>query len=250
MSNHEQSAHEQAAHEHSAHEHSVHERTTDERWLAAVWPFVRDQARPAPATVVEIGCGPLGGFVPMLRSAGYDAMGVDTEAPDGAEYHRTGIEEFAPPGPVDLVVASRSLHHVADLDDVADRIAGMLAPGGTAVVLEWAWERFDEATAQWCFERLPPADDDPNWLQRRREAWLESGLPWEVGLTEWAADDGLHAGSDVLAALEARLRTVASDLGPYYFPGLTGVTEEDELAAIASGRIQANGIRFVGRATP
>jgi SAM-dependent methyltransferase len=186
----------------------------------------------------------------MLRSAGYQAVGVDPEAPEGTDYHHTGIEEFEPSGPVDLVVASRSLHHVADLDDVADRMVGMLAPGGAVVVLEWAWERFDDATAQWCFERLPPADDDPNWLHRRREAWLESGRPWDSYLMEWAADDGLHAGAAVIAALETRLRTVASDLGPYYFPGLAGVTEGDELAAISSARIQANGLRFVGRITP
>jgi SAM-dependent methyltransferase len=236
--------------EHSRHEHSTNERTTDERWLAAVWPFVRDSAPPAPASVVEIGCGPLGGFVPRLRSAGYDAVGVDTEAPEGAEYHRTGIEEFAPPGTVDLVVASRSLHHVADLDDVADRIVGMLAPGGTVVVLEWAWERLDEATAQWCFERLPPVDDEPSWMHRRRESWLESGQPWETYLTEWAAEDGLHPGEAVLAALTARLPTAVADLGAFYFPGLAGVTEDDESAAIASGRIQANGIRFVSHVTP
>jgi SAM-dependent methyltransferase len=244
------SNHERSTHEHATHEHSTHARATDERWLAAVWPFVRDHAPPPPATVVEIGCGPLGGFVPMLRSAGYDAVGVDTEAPEGPDYHRTGIEEFAPPAAVDLVVASRSLHHVADLDNVADRLSGLLATGGTAIVLEWAWERFDESTAQWCFDHLPPADDDPNWLHRRQEAWLESGRPWDTSLMEWAADDGLHAGSAVLAALEARLRTVASDLGAYYFPALAGVTEEDELAAIASARIQPNGIRFVGHATP
>ncbi len=44
--------------------------TPDERWLAAVWPFVRDSLPVAPARVVEIGCGPLGGFVPMLEPAG------------------------------------------------------------------------------------------------------------------------------------------------------------------------------------
>jgi hypothetical protein len=47
--------------------------TTDERWLAAVWPFVRASLPAAPARVVEIGCGPLGGFVPRLESAGYRA---------------------------------------------------------------------------------------------------------------------------------------------------------------------------------
>ncbi|MEP6761268.1 MAG: methyltransferase domain-containing protein [Sporichthyaceae bacterium] len=224
--------------------------TTDERWRDAVWPFVREQAPPAPASVVEIGCGPLGGFVPMLRAAGYDAVGVDTEAPEGAGYQRTGIEDYLPPAGVELVIASRSLHHVADLDDVADRMADMLAPGGTAVVLEWAWERWDEATAQWCFERLPPAADDHNWLHKRRDAWVESGQPWEAYLSEWATDEGLHPGSSVLAALEARLHTVTSAVGAYYFPGLEGVAEEAELVAIDSGRIQANGIRFVGRTAP
>jgi SAM-dependent methyltransferase len=229
------------------HAHERGEQTTDERWLDAVWPFVRDHAPRPPATVVEIGCGPLGGFVPMLRSAGYDAVGVDTEAPEGADYHRTTVEDYVPPVAVDLVIASRSLHHVADLDHVAGRLAEMLAPGGTAVVLEWAWERFDEATAEWCFERLPPADDDPNWLHRRREAWVESGKPWEAYLTDWARDDGLHTGEAVIDALEVRFRTVVAERGSYYFPGLDGVTEEDELAAIAGGRIQANGLRFVGR---
>jgi SAM-dependent methyltransferase len=237
-------------HERSMHEHSTQGRSTDERWLAAAWPFVHGNAPPPPATAVEIGCGPLGGFVPMLRSAGYDAVGVDTEAPEGPEYRQTGIEEFASPGAVDLVVASRSLHHVSDLDDVADRMVAMLAPGGTVIVLEWAWERFDDATARWCFDRLPPAGDDPNWLHRRQESWRESGKPWDTYLAEWAADDGLHPGEAVLAALRARLGTGTADVGAYYFPGLAGVSEDDELAAIASGRIQANGIRFVRHVTP
>jgi hypothetical protein len=32
----------------------------------------------------------------------------------------------------------------------------LLVPGGVLVVVEWAWERFDEATARWCFARLTP----------------------------------------------------------------------------------------------
>jgi hypothetical protein len=40
--------------------------TPDDRWLAAVWPFVRRQLPSAPARVLEVGCGPLGGFVPAL----------------------------------------------------------------------------------------------------------------------------------------------------------------------------------------
>jgi hypothetical protein len=61
--------------------------TPDEPWLGAVWPFVRGQLPPAPATVLEIGCGTLGGFVPALLNAGHAirlvaAGGVDAAAID------------------------------------------------------------------------------------------------------------------------------------------------------------------------
>ena len=54
--------------------------TPAERWLATLWPLVRTRLPAAPARVVEVGCGPLGGFVPMLRADGYDALGIDPPA--------------------------------------------------------------------------------------------------------------------------------------------------------------------------
>ena len=130
--------------------------TPDDPWLAAVWPFVRDQLPPVPARVLEVGCGSLGGFVRALLDGGYHSVGVDPEAPEGPGYQRIEFERYEPPQPVDCVVASLSLHHVADLDEVLDRLAALLVPGGALVVVEWAWEQFDEATARWCFARLAP----------------------------------------------------------------------------------------------
>jgi SAM-dependent methyltransferase len=124
--------------------------TPDDPWLRAVWPFVRGQLPPAPATLLEVGCGTLGGFVPALAEAGYQAVGVDPEAPERPGYRRIEFEQYEPPQPVDCVVASLSLHHVADLEAVLERLAARLVPGGVLVVVEWAWERFDEATARWC----------------------------------------------------------------------------------------------------
>ena len=49
--------------------------TPGDRWLAATWPFVQRHLPAPPAQVIELGCGPLGGFVPMLRATGYDAVG-------------------------------------------------------------------------------------------------------------------------------------------------------------------------------
>ncbi len=119
-----------------------------------MWPFVRAWLPSAPARVLEIGCGPLGGFVPALSRGGYDAVGVDPEAPEGPGYHRVQFERYQSPQPVDCVVACTSLHHVGDLDLVLDLVGAALVPDGAVVVVEWAWKRLDEATARWCFARL------------------------------------------------------------------------------------------------
>jgi len=82
------------------------------------------------------------------------------------------------PGLLDAIVACTSLHHVADLSAVLDLAAQALVPGGRVVIVEWARERFDEATARWCFARL--SDDDPGWLHRRQAEWRQSGQRWDA----------------------------------------------------------------------
>lgn len=221
--------------------------TPDERWIGAVWPFVRSQLPAAPARVVEIGCGPLGGFVPALRAAGYDATGVDPEAPEGPEYVRAEFERSGLAGPAGVVVACTSLHHVADLGEVLGLVGELLAPGGRLVVVEWARERFDAPTARWCFGRLPPDGDDHNWLAERYAQWRDSGQPWEEYCRSWAEAERLHAGEDILAGLTARFGPGPVSYGPYFFPDLAGTSEADERAAIDRGQIQANRIQYVGR---
>ena len=249
--------------------------TPDEHWLAANWPFVRTHLPAAPARVVEIGCGPLGGFVPMLESAGYQATGIDPEAPPGSSYRKIEFESYEAPGPVDAIVASVSLHHVADLAVVLDQVNAMLVPDGRVVIVEWAHERFDEPTARWCFARLPepaehhaglpepgehrarppePGEDraqqpgeEHAWLHHRRAEWRESGQPWDDYLRSWVQTEGLHLGQDILAALEERFDSESVTYGPYFFADLASTSEADEQAAIDAGLIQANRIRYAGR---
>ena len=241
--------------------------TPDERWLAANWPFVRTHLPAPPVRVVEIGCGPRGGFVPMLESAGYQATGIDPEAPAGSSYRQVEFESFEAPGPVDAIVASASLHHVADLAVVLDQVKALLVPDGRVVIVEWAHERFDEATARWCFARLPesgehyarPPEPDEHharlpepgeyhsWLNHRRAEWRESGQPWADYLRSWAQAGGLHSGQDILAALGTMFNSEPVTYGPYFFADLAGTSEADEQAAIDAGLIQANRIQYTGR---
>ena len=73
---------------------------------------------------------PLGGFVPMLRSAGYEAAGVDPEAPEGPWIHQLEFERYELPEPVCAVVACMSLHHVTDIGQGLDLIEAALVPDG------------------------------------------------------------------------------------------------------------------------
>jgi SAM-dependent methyltransferase len=221
--------------------------TPDERWLAALWPSVRAPLPAPPARVLEIGCGHAGGFVPMLQAAGYAATGIDPEAPDGPGYRQVEFERYQASQPADAIIACTSLHHVADLGQVLDLVAAALAAAGVAVVVEWARERFDEATARWCFDRLPAPGDDRGWLNDRYEQWQASGRPWDVYCRSWADGEGLHAGGDIVRELQARFDTGELSYGAYFFADLRGTGEADELAAIDAGQIRANRIQYHGR---
>jgi len=193
--------------------------TADEIWLAATWPLVRAQLPGPPASVIEIGCGEAGGHIPALLDAGYQAVGIDPEATAGPGYRAMPFEQYRPGEPVDAVLASLSLHHVADLGEVLDQVAGMLAPGGTVVIIEWGWETFDEPTARWCFgQRLRDQEEEHGtWLAGLRAQWTDSGQPWPEFCRDWAQGHGLHP----LAA--------------------------GEQAAIDAGRIRAGCLRYAGR---
>src|SRR5580698_5959454 len=181
-----------------------------EAWLAATWPFVRDQLPPPPAGVIELGCGLLGGHVPSLLRTGYHATGVDPEAPEAPE---------APGTP--------SLHHTHDPGAVLDHIADLLIPGGTLVVIEWISEKLDERTAQWCSGHRPRGPEDPDdpddpgsWLAGMLAEWTASGLPWDRYFQARLEEHALHPAAVIRRELEARFATVHLSTGPYYFADL------------------------------
>jgi SAM-dependent methyltransferase len=220
--------------------------TAEQRWLAALWPKVRLYLPPAPALIVEIGCGPLGGFVPRLRESGYEAVGIDPLAPEGDSYRQVEFEQSDLAAQLDGVIACTSQHHVIEPGDVLDKIANAMAPGGRVIVVEWDWENFDEATARWCFERLERSDAE-SWLHRRRAEWTASQRAWEDYLRDWAHQHGLHSARRLLGDLDRHFQRTSCTRGPYFFPELFQTGEADELGAINAGQIRAARIDYVGR---
>ena len=223
------------------------------RWQERVEEFVLGQIGDPPAWVLEVGCGE-GELARTLARAGHSVTAIDPRAPEGTIFRRVRIEKFSEPDRFDYVVASLSLHHVEDLGRALDKIADLLRAGGTLVVVELAWDRFDEATAEWALERLPAASssEKSSWLQRRCWEWARGGqggsrAPAEAHFAGWASEEGFHSSRRMRDELGRRFVERHFAWAPYLYPDLDEDTSEaDEGAAIEAEAINATGFRYVG----
>ena len=222
-------------------------------WQQRVEEFVLGQVGPPPAQVLEIGCGE-GELAHALVRAGHSVTAIDPRAPEGPIFRPVGIEEFTEPGPFDYVVASLSLHHIENLEGALDKIADVLRTGGNLVVVEFAWDRIDDATAEWSLERLPVASlsEKHSWLGRRCQEWVRGGrgetrARAESYFAEWAGEEGLHSSRRIRDELGRRFVERFFQWVPYFYLDLReDVSESDESAAIEAGTINSTGIRYVG----
>src|SRR5215212_5286075 len=120
--------------------------------------FVLRYLPPPPARVLEIGCGPVGDLAYAIAAARYEIVAVDPMAPEGPLFRRIPFEDFTEPGSFDAVVASLSMHHIADLTRSTAAIVGLLVPGGRFILEEWDRDcLLDDVTARWYFHQRQAA---------------------------------------------------------------------------------------------
>jgi SAM-dependent methyltransferase len=209
--------------------------------VVSVKDFVLANLPPAPARVLEVGCGH-GKLALAVADAGYDVLGIDPGAPDGPIFRRIKLEDLEEDARFDAVVASRVLHHMGEgLEPNLARIAGALEGGGPLVVEEFAPDRLDGPTA--------------DWYEGQRRALAAAGRVNErPGAAEWERHHSSVMPSDVLLdALRSRFEERSYEDVPYLWRYLDGFASPDlEQSLVDAGAIEALGFRFVGmpRAAP
>jgi SAM-dependent methyltransferase len=167
-------------------------------WVAA--------AAPARARVIDLGSGTGTGALTLARllpDAQITAVDVDEDLHEHVRrkaraaglagrvttLHADLDQPWPALGPADLVWASNSLHHVADLDQALSRIRQTLRPGGILAVSEMA--------------------DFPRFLPAGPEGDLEDHC--HEALARIRAEEGMHIGADWAARLAAGGFTVEAE---------------------------------------
>jgi hypothetical protein len=193
--------------------------------------FVLEHLPPPPRRVLEIGCGRAGGLVELLAGAGYDAIGVDPQAPEGTRFRRVEFQELD--GEFDAAVAGRVLHHVRPLGESLDRLAELAQ---LVLVDEFAWDRIDDAAQ--------------DWYEGQHRLLRAAGVePYGPGdLDEWRLrHPGLHRHGVLLAGLRARFEERRLEWVPYFHRWLGGPSSEAlEQTLTDAGAFPAIGWRWAG----
>ena len=195
--------------------------------------LLRAQLPPAPARVLEVGCGD-GRLARAVDELGHRVTGIDPAAPEGAIFQSVALEEFADPVEFDAVVAIRVLHHIPDLGAALSKLQRLLVSGGRLIVVENAFDRFDAPTARW-------------YLEHRRATDPRAPSSLEACLAEWEAD---HAGLHGSAAMRRELDRIFTESffawTPNLYSELGQTLEDEERRLIEAGSIQATGFVYVG----
>ena len=202
--------------------------------------FVAANLPPAPARVLEVGCGE-GRLTRALIDLGYDARGIDPRAPDRPAFERIPLEELRVEHPYDAAVAVVSLHHLHDLPRAVERLADALAPGGPLVIDEFDRARLDPATTA--------------WLWRQRQALAAVGLGHAPDHATPEEHHGALVGGlaeiftwdTVREALAARFDERSSERVGYLYRYETHPALQPlEQAMIDAGAVGATGVHYVG----
>jgi SAM-dependent methyltransferase len=230
-------------------------------WLARVLPEAGASGKPR---VLEIGCG-RGALAAALLDVGVDLTAIDRDPEAVAAARERGVPAVEADllrydaEPYDVVLFTRSLHHIAELDWAVGCAHDLLVPDGTLAVEEFAFERADTPTSTWFY-------DTCDRLSRAGFLDLESDEapadPNHDPLTRWREHHvrhSVHTGAAMRGALWKRFGLpIAEEAGPHLYRWFVDRVRQDthgardvaalldeEREGITSGALHALGMRLL-----
>jgi phosphinothricin acetyltransferase len=217
--------------------------------------------------VLEVGCGD-GALAARLSGLGHDitAIDVSSEAVETAKGRGVAAVQADfrtyESGRYDVVLFTRSLHHIHPLQTAVDRAWQLLEPGGLLVADDFAHDQADRATAAFFYdaEALLRAGG----LIREDHQHHHPPLARTDPLERWREDHDrhgpMHTAQAMREAVAARFEVTAVAMAPYLFRSFVPLVHdgedghrlvvafrEQERLRIAQGLIKPLGLRLIAR---
>jgi SAM-dependent methyltransferase len=212
--------------------------------LAAVLPS-------PPAQLLEVGCG-RGALAALLAERGYSVTGLEPDAEAAAAARERdvrvleeGILDHRGAGRYDVVLFTRSLHHIDRLDEVVNHAFALLTPTGLLVVEEFRREAVSLRGAGFCYDSaaLLAAAGLPVHVTDHLE--VEDPLErWEADMAGFDEVRHLHTGTRIVSELRRAGEVVFERETPYLWrhilrgPAATATDPRVEAAGEVLHRIE------------
>ena len=217
----------------------------------------------APQRILEVGAGN-GVLAVVLAEFGHEvtALDVSLERPGGSAAERVRWTEadflyHEDPARYDVVLFTRSLHHLTPLDLALDRARDALDPGGLLIAEEFAFDRVNLPTARWFYDLESILAAAGLLEESSRE---EDGNPLGRWRAEHAYEPPLHSGHAMLGAVRERFELSVVEEAPYLYRSFCASLESSDRGVRVAKRIldlerrmlrerdlAAAGLRMVGK---
>jgi SAM-dependent methyltransferase len=205
--------------------------------------FVRAHLPPPPARILEVGCGD-GALAVRLQTLGYRLVAIDASAKAIARATERGLDarvvqwpDFEE-APFDVVMFTRSLHHIRSLDQAVARAKHLLKEQGRVVVEDFAFSEIAPLAAEWLYQILAILSE-ARVLRAETDGFAAHILREGGGPAAWQAahDPHLHTADAMLACLRNYFPAVEATAAPYLYRYVCAVLEEHEANSALALRV-------------
>jgi ubiquinone/menaquinone biosynthesis C-methylase UbiE len=222
--------------------------------------FVEEYAPINGRRLLEIGCG--GGDLALaLKNRGFNVRAIDISAEAIESAKQKGVDAECADiltykdQPFDIVLFTRSLHHIEPLDDAVTAAKNLLKPGGVLLIEDFLPEIADEAAIQWFREKRSAIPESAVNEDARKHTKISTLEQWQEHFTEHRIAEG----SAVRRAVEKQLPQSKVTRVPYLYrhigdsikvdadnaAAIAQAALDEEKAAIDNGSLVAIGMRIV-----
>jgi SAM-dependent methyltransferase len=219
------------------------------------------QAHTQPARLLEVGCGD-GALACRLAALGYQVVALDASPAAVAQARQRGLD--ARPArwpdfeetPFDVVLFTRSLHHIQPLDPAVVRAKELLKPQGRLLVEDFAFDEIDSLSAEWLYQ-LFSLLDAAGLRRREGDGFARAFLQSAEALPAWQAahDHHLHSAGAMASCIRENFAEVETTTAPYLYRYVCELLQESADGHRLASRVlelekrfaQVGGVELIGR---